>query len=64
MHESIKMNAFGALWGTGERRTARQEVEESERWHSLKKREGEEGQGRKGGKEEQSALLNGNWLSH
>lgn len=57
MHESIKMNAFGALWGKGERRMASKEGDKSERWHTLKRREmdadrgGEGGKGRKRGAE-------------
>ena len=62
MHESIKTNAFGALWARKEERRnqkagthLRREMEED---RGGEQREGKEGE------EEQSALLNGNWLFH
>lgn len=59
MHESIKMNAFGALWGKGERRMASKEGDKSERWHTLKRREMDADRGGEGGKrkEKRSGVL-------
>lgn len=67
------MNPFGNIVERERERArmASKEGEKSQRWHSLKWKETEEDRGGEGkereakaGKEEQRALLNGNWLSN
>lgn len=46
MHESIKMEALGALWGNGQRWVDGEREEKSDGWHSLRRREMEADRGK------------------